>query len=97
MDYLYARVRDCHFSLSTPLRKTFRTHLENVAKALRSIEWNDSGDGDDDEEENIRACLSKTEELEFAIAEANDAMANLKRAIGNAKSMLNKPTKGELK
>jgi hypothetical protein len=45
------------------LQKT-RRHLNLVAKALRAIEWNDSGDGDDREDEAIRACLSGDHETQ---------------------------------
>ncbi len=57
MDYLYSRVLDAEFRENTPLRVAFREHLKLVAAALQAIEWNDSGDGDDDEEKNICACL----------------------------------------
>jgi hypothetical protein len=42
---------------SPELRKLFKEHLKLVAKTLRAIEWNDSGDGDDDEASLIRECL----------------------------------------
>jgi hypothetical protein len=64
MDYLYAQVRDAEFAEDTPARKAFRRHLNLVAKALRAIEWNDSGDGDDREDEAIRACLSGDHETQ---------------------------------
>ncbi len=57
MNYLYSSVLDAEFADSTELRRAFREHLKLVAAALKSIEWNDSGDGDDDEEKNICACL----------------------------------------
>lgn len=58
MDFLYIRVRDAEFHTHSPERKAFREHLMLVASALRSIEWNDSGDGDDQEVLNIMACIS---------------------------------------
>lgn len=58
MDYLYILVRDAAFHTHSPERKAFREHLTLVASALRSIEWNDSGDGDDQEVHNIMACIS---------------------------------------
>jgi hypothetical protein len=62
MDYLYDKVENATFDQNTALRALLRDHLVLVAKALRSIEWNDSGDGDDDEDENIKTVLgiSKT-------------------------------------
>lgn len=58
MDYLYLRVREAEFHINSPERAAFRRHLMLVANALRSIEWNDSGDGDDQEVHNIAACIS---------------------------------------
>lgn len=58
MDYLYIRVRDAEFHINSPERAAFRKHLMLVSKALGSIEWNDSGDGDDQEVHNITACIS---------------------------------------
>jgi hypothetical protein len=57
MDYLYAAVEDANFEPTTVLRRAFKKHLHKVAKALRAIEWNDSGDGDDNEDEYIDNCL----------------------------------------
>lgn len=72
MDYLYSRVKDATFKENTILRRAFRAHLNLVARTLKAIEWNDSGDGDDEEEELICACLGP------AIAQAL-----LKRTKGN--------------
>lgn len=58
MNYLYILVRDAEFHTHSPERKAFREHLMLVANALRAIEWNDSGDGDDQEVHNIMACIS---------------------------------------
>jgi hypothetical protein len=41
----------------TALRRRFCRLLGLVAETCRAIEWNDSGDGDDDEEKLIRRCL----------------------------------------
>lgn len=57
MDYLYYKVENATFDQNTALRALFRDHLVLVAKAMRSIEWNDSGDGDYDEDENIRDVI----------------------------------------
>ena len=58
MNYLYILVRDAEFHTHSPERKAFREHLMLVANALRAIECNDSGDGDDQEVHNIMACIS---------------------------------------
>ncbi len=57
MDYLYAKVQDAQFLETTQLRVAFRLHLQRVAKAMRAIEWNDSGDGDYREDALIEAVL----------------------------------------
>jgi len=58
MNYLYMKVQDAEFSEGTESRRMFRLHLNLVARTLRAIEWNDSGDGDDNEGGLIDACLS---------------------------------------
>jgi hypothetical protein len=57
MDYLYVRVLGAEFDENTPQRKLFREHLIKVARALKDIEWNDSGDGAGNENASIEACL----------------------------------------
>lgn len=57
MGYLYRKVATAEFAENTALRRVFRKHLHLVARALRAIEWNDSGDGDHDEDADIAACL----------------------------------------
>lgn len=81
MDWLYLRVRDADFKLNSPERVAFRHHLMLVAKALQSIEWNDSGDGDDQEAPNIMACIAlSAEENKLLRAE----IERLLQAIGLA-------------
>lgn len=81
MDYLYCRVMDATFQTDTPERKAFRKHLMLVAKALKSIEWNDSGDGDDDEVANIMACISQADVLKAAIEDAHKVQGELDRIL----------------
>ena len=81
MDYLYFKVESADFRLTTPARRAFKTHLLNVARALRAIEWHDSGDGDDSEDEAIAKCLGPTATLEQAIEDAKVANAELHREI----------------
>jgi len=52
----------------TPLRLAFATHLRKVAEALRAIEWEDSGDGADDNGEMMAVLLNSLPSDE-AIAE----------------------------
>lgn len=52
------------YEASPELRERFREHLKLVQKAMRAIEWNDSGDGDRDEVKLIEACLSGATKLE---------------------------------
>jgi len=81
MDYLYARVEDARFHTYSPERKAFRKHIFLVAKALKSIEWNDSGDGDDDEVQNIMACISKTDVLEAVLEDARRVQRELNKVL----------------
>lgn len=78
---------DANFRENTILRKTFRKHLNLVAKALHDIEWNDSGDGSDTEEESIRSCISPFKELETSIEEAKEILEDLKIAINRAEGI----------
>lgn len=84
MDYLYLRVMDVTFDTYSPERKAFRKHLLLVAKALRSVEWNDSGDGDDEEIRNIMACVSHADVLQAAIDVAVAAQNELSRILARA-------------
>ena len=84
MDYLYFRVEDAVFATHSPERRAFRKHLHLVAKALKSIEWNDSGDGDDEEIRNIMACVSHADVLQAAIDVAIEAQKELSRVLASA-------------
>jgi hypothetical protein len=85
MDYLSDKVRNAPFYAKTPARRAFEKHLELVAEALHKIEWNDSGDGADGEEESIMACLREGALLELLIKEAEEARENLSREIERVK------------
>ena len=62
MNYFYSRLlSECDFERNTPLREAFRQHLIKVAAALKAIEWVDSGDcGEGDEDEPIAEVLGST-------------------------------------
>lgn len=88
MDYLYSRVRDGIHAIRhpwTPERRAFVAHLERVAKALHAIEWNDSGDGADDENELIRDCLADSQIVSAAIEHAQQAVNELQDTINRMK------------
>ena len=82
MDYLYSKVEDASFTHSSSERKAFAKHLRFVAKALRAIEWNDSGDGDDSEHDAIMACITPSCVIEEAIESAQQAKAELEAVLG---------------
>lgn len=88
MNYLCWKIEnDANFKTDTPERKAFAKHLKLVIKALHDIEWVDSCDyGPGDENEAIRACLSKTATLEAMIDEANEVKAMLEAEIEKAKN-----------
>lgn len=84
MNYLYSSVEYAEFKTDTVLRKAFRKHLLLVAGALRSIEWNDSGDGCSREEERIRACLAGGAVLDAAVEEAKEVLKVLRLELERA-------------
>lgn len=84
MDYLSYKVEDATFRESTPERKAFRLHLRKVAEAMRKIEWNDSGDGEDGESEAIRACIGDGAVLDSAIDKAHEAAKLLQAELERA-------------
>ena len=81
MNYLYCQILDAPFVENTSLRRAFRDHLIKVAAACRAIEWNDSGDGDDEEEALIRFVLSPDAELRQATDDARRALHELTNAL----------------
>lgn len=85
MNYLSFKVEEAEFEENSPLRRAFRKHLKKVAKALHAIEWNDSCDGYEGENELIEACLSKGAELEQLSSEAIDVSKLLLSAIEKAR------------
>jgi len=87
-DYAYQRINDLAYAIrvnagrsNTALRKAFAAHLEQCAAAAKAIEWNDSGNGDDEEAVLIRACLHSCAEIEQAIMDAKESAAQLNDAI----------------
>lgn len=61
-DYAYrdmdSFIRDLDRRANTPLRKAFVKHLAKVANAMHDIEWVDSGDySEGDEDKSIAVCL----------------------------------------
>lgn len=59
MNYLYSKIEcDGIFTQNTPERKALAKHLKKICRALHDIEWVDSGDySEGDENEAIRKCL----------------------------------------
>jgi hypothetical protein len=91
MDYLYAKVEEARFRDDTPLRAAFAAHLKWVARALRAIEWNDSCDGDDGEDEAILACISRSDVLDAAVERAERVLSDLTETIAFARATEVKP------
>ncbi len=88
MNYLYSRIQsDLSFSENTPQRKAFMAHMQLVIKALHDIEWVDSSDyGEGDENEAIMTCIGERGVLKQLIDDAkrvqNDLAEELKKATG---------------
>jgi 2-hydroxychromene-2-carboxylate isomerase len=86
-DYTFSRIEDMAQSITpkTPLRKAFKAHLLKVAKACHDIEWVDSCDmSDGDENAAIKACLGSDGPALViceAIKDAHKAKAELEAAI----------------
>ncbi len=83
LDYVYSKVEDAAEKIphDTMTRIAFTAHLSLVARALRSIEWNMSGDGDHDEADNIRACFGASAMVESALREAKRVRDDLSNEI----------------
>jgi len=73
MDYLHRYVRSAPFEDNTSARRALRKHLAELAEVLRKIEWNDSGDGAEGEDEAIRECIGGVAVLDCVIEEAKQA------------------------
>lgn len=82
MGYLYSRIEEAYFHQTTPERKALKAHLYKLARALRAVEWNDSGDGADDESQLIREALGDTAILEATVQQAKEAHKDLTEALG---------------
>lgn len=74
------------------LRRAFKFHLLKVAEAARAIEWNDSADGDNQEDQKILACIGPTGDLDAAISDAKkvekELVAAIERALGASRREL---------
>lgn len=63
LNYVYRKVEEVADMIreeekSTTLHKAFAAHLDLVAKALRSLEWEQSGDsGKGDADDDIRSAM----------------------------------------
>lgn len=89
MKYFYQQVESVSFNLNTPERKAFFNHLQKVAKALHDIEWVDSSDyGEGDENKAIMECISRQDVLLAAIESAETQMNFLGFQIKTAKDLL---------
>ena len=86
MNYIGTRLLNETFSEHTPERMAFAKHLALVAEALTRIEWVDSGDqGQGDESEAVRKCLSSGAVLDAAREAAEKAHAALTAELERAK------------
>ncbi len=80
MNYLCYAVQGAEFREDTVFRKAFKIHLIKVAEALRAIEWNDSGDGADNEDFLIAkaiGCTQLKESIQPVIEDTHDDLRRL--------------------
>jgi hypothetical protein len=98
-DYLYSKVDDFADSMrpggagkhvDPALRELFRPLVRKVAAAMRAIEWNDSGDGDCDEQKLIRECLGMPVD-DYIRNELLRTITAVEGTIRTAKAVLEKP------
>ena len=87
LDYVYSRLEDIVPLIpgDTPERRAFKKHLIVVARALKAIEWNMSGDGDDEEPALIRRLIgfkgiiaSEVEEAKVVVIQLQDLLTRAK-------------------
>lgn len=83
VDEMAYRVRLRH--QNDALLVAFADHLEGVAKAMKAIEWVDSGDGDDSMREKVQDVVSPRAELESALGLAKQAQYALSEAVRRAR------------
>ena len=88
MEYFYTYLEDAadNFRLNTIRRIAIHSHMLKLAKALKAIEWNDSGDGDDQEEELINECLAPKEVLATTLSEAKRVLEELTKEVKRVES-----------
>ena len=88
-NYAYSRVEDMAYdpriASGSPLRRAFSRHLLLVAKAMKAVEWMDSCDTSDCDDE-ICEVLGEHAELRELIAMAEETQAALTKAIDHAKA-----------
>ena len=81
MNYFYHQVEQEARELlksSNPLRRAFGKHLMDVSKALHDIEWVDSGDYSDDQEEEIIKTVLGNHWKELTIEGALEQIEQIK-------------------
>lgn len=92
-DYAEHKLEDLAESIrhqrGNPLRKAFADHLRLIAKAMHAIEWVDSGDwSEGDEDDAVRAVVHPDAEIAAAMHTALDAAAALEKALDNGRKAL---------
>lgn len=85
-DYVFSRIddaaREVAIRYNTPLRRAFAKHLHLVAEAMKAVEWVDSGDcHDGDEDDAIHACLAPGAEVEAAKEELQRVMVEATKLL----------------
>ncbi len=75
MNYFYQKLEEAadQFRLDTVRRRALYRHMLALARVLEAVEWNDSGDGDHQEDALIDKLLSPSLQVETAIRMLNEA------------------------
>jgi len=94
MNYLSGKIEcDLSMRLDTPRRRAFYDFvMKRVCPALHAIEWNDSGDGHDREDDLIDAVIGPRGELEQTIHDARAALENLEHALARVERCSDDPS-----
>lgn len=83
-NYVYRRIEDIEIYCTTPQRKAFADHLKKVAKAMHDIEWVDSMDyGEGDENDAINQCINQGNVMGTLISQLQEIRKEIAAELSN--------------
>lgn len=96
-NYFYGKLEDLACDIRTDgdcdsapphMREALRVHLLKLARVLRAVERNDSGDGDREETRLLQELISPADILEAAVQRAEEVKLDLEDGIETARKLL---------